>query len=236
MDRVQKLEASLKKKDKKFIRSLIYVNLFTLVIIAIFSAQTYSYFSQSVVSPINEIAAGKLDMEIIELDNNDNGQVFDVSPIKMLPATGVGKKVSVKNTGTLPIYVRIKIEKSINKPENEMPSGWKELIECNYKIDDTATPDVTEGLWVYHDGYYYYSTSLDAGITASPLFDTVYFSKDMGNQFENSEVSFKIVCQATQTSGNSDSPLTAVGWPPESNGAANVVDDSGQGSAAELND
>lgn len=235
MDRVQKLEASLKKKDKKFIKSLIYVNLFTLVIIAIFSAQTYAYFSQSVMNPINKIDTGRFDMEIIELDNNDNGQDFDVSPIKMLPATSVSKKVSVKNTGTLPMYVRIKIEKSINKPENEMPSGWKELIDCNFKVDDIATPDVTEGLWVYHDGYYYYSTSLDAGITTSPLFDTVYFSADMGNQFENSEVSFKIVCQSTQTNGNSDDPITAGGWPPESSGATTVAEGAEQGSAAELN-
>ena len=37
----------------------------------------------------------------------------------------------------------------------------------------------------------------------------------MGNEFTNSEIRFTVICQATQVTGNSDSPITAVGWPPE---------------------
>ena len=113
----------------------------------------------------------------------------------------------------MPIYVRIKIEKSILESENEMPSDWESLISCNFLLDDESTPEIHEGLWSYRDGYYYYIIDVAPDATTAPLFDTVIFSPDMGNEFENSRIQFRVICQSVQANGNSDSPFTAWGWP-----------------------
>ena len=202
----------IEQKDKSFKHSMILMLILIFVTIIVFAAQTYAYFTDGVQSNENRISAGKLDMELVEMQNGDSLQISDIDSIKMMPATSVSKTVRVKNTGSLPIYIRIKIEKTINKPENEMPDGWEELIICNF--------NVAEGPWIYHEGYYYYKVSLDAGSTTAQLFDTISFSKDMGNQFEDSEIAFTVICQATQANGNSDSPMTAWGWPSEADASA----------------
>ena len=122
----------------------------------------------------------------------------------------------MKNTGTLPVYLRIKIEKSINKPDDQLPDNWRDLISCNFNLDDPTTVEI-EGAWIYLDGYYYYNITLDPDSATVPLFDTVSFSADIGNAFTNSEFNLTVHCQATQSNGNSDSVLTAWGWPAEQN-------------------
>lgn len=195
------------QKDKSFRNSMILMFALIFATIIIFTAQTYAYFNDSISSSQNSIAAGTLGVELVEMQNGESSLVSFIEPVSIMPATSVSKTVRVKNTGTLPIYVRIKIEKTINKPENEMPDGWEELISCDFNTID--------GPWIYHEGYYYYKVSLDAGSTTAQLFDTISFSKDMGNQFENSEIEISVLCQAAQAVGNSDDPLTAWGWPSE---------------------
>ena len=196
-----------KKREKSFISSIVSITLFVLVVFLIFSAQTYAFFTDSANSEQNRIVSGELNIELIEMKEDENGQEIYTNPVRIAPGIDVSKIVMVKNTGSLPVYVRIKIEKSINKPENEMPVGWAELISCNFDLDGN--------LWTYHDGYYYYNIPLDSGSATTPLFDTVSFSKDMGNEFTNSEIKLSVVCQSTQANGNTNSPITAVGWPPE---------------------
>lgn len=214
MERSARSESE-RKRERQLRRSVISIGLFTLFLVTTFSAQTYSYFSKSVTSSPNQIVSDNLDIEMIEMDGTGIGQTVHTGPFKLLPATSVSKTVGVKNTGSLPVYVRIKIVKTTNKDENDLPAGWESLIGCNFKLDDETTPGVTEGPWILHDGYYYYNTSLASGSATAPLFDTVSFSEQMGSAFENSEISLRIICQAAQTVGNTDSPITAVGWPTE---------------------
>lgn len=227
------LSESLRQKRKSLKKSIIATAALMLVTVAIFSAQTYAYFSDSSESEQNRIVAGNLDVEIIEMQEAGEGEIAYVNPVSIMPATSVSKIVRIKNTGSLPVYIRIKIEKSIDKPENEMPDAWEELITCNFKLDDESTPDVIEGLWIYRDGYYYYNGRVEAGSTTSALFDTVFFSADMDNSFANSKISFTVICQSTQANGNSDSPLTAIGWPPETSSGTQTVNSTEQGNASE---
>ena len=50
-----------------------------------------------------------------------------------------------------------------------------------------------------------------------PLFEHVFFSADMGNEFTNSEIFFTVRCEAAQVNGNADSAMEATGWPAEQN-------------------
>lgn len=199
-----------KQKKRSLRRSVISVAALLVVTLSVFTAQTYAYFVDYAATEENRIVAGTLDVELVELQNSGEGEIAYVNPVSIMPGTEVSKIVKIKNAGDLPVYVRIKIEKTINKEENEIPSGWEELITC--KLGDQPIPG---GLWTYRDGYYYYSIDLAPGSTTAPLFNTVAFSETMGNEFANSKIAFKVISQATQSNGNSDSPLTAWGWPPD---------------------
>lgn len=201
-----------KKKAKSLKKSMISTVVLLVITVIIFSAQTYAYFSESVASDRSRIAAGNLDVELIK---TQNGVQTDhaVTPVNILPATSIKQGISVQNAGNLPVYVRIKIEKTILQSENEMPVGWESLILCNFDLDDESTPDISEGSWRYLDGYYYYIVDIAPGSTTAPLFDTIIFSPKMGNEFKNSKIQFKVVCQSVQSTNNSDSPMTAWGWP-----------------------
>lgn len=213
----QEKTAEFVKHKKKSIKiSLIATLLFVLVTIVLFSAQTYAYFTSNNSSDQNQIVSGQLDIELIEMKETANGETAYINPVEIMPATNVSKIVKVENAGDLPVYVRIKIEKSINKPENSLPDDWEDLISCDFDLDDANTVEM-EGLWSYQDGYYYYNLPLEAGSATVPLFETVAFSADMGNEFANSTISFTVKCEATQANGNGSSPIEAVGWPVENN-------------------
>ena len=202
------------KSIKKFRNSLIASFLFLVVMVGIFAAQTYAYFWDTE-GTSNQIIAGHLDVELLEVQNAGQVSQFDIAPISFVPGTKINKSVKVSNTGNLPIYVRVKIEKNITNLENNLPDGWEELISCNFNVDDESTPDVTEKLWIYRDGYYYYYSKIDPNTTTPALFDEITFSTEMGNEFSNRQLEFKVICQAVQVNGNSSSPLTAYGWPAE---------------------
>ncbi|MBE6690075.1 MAG: hypothetical protein E7590_02170 [Ruminococcaceae bacterium] len=206
----------LAKKKKKSIRNaIISAVAFAFVTIVLFSAQTYAYFTSGVNNDKNEIVSGNLDIELIELKNTDQGETTYINPVEIMPATSVSKIVKIKNAGNLPVYVRIKIEKTINKPADSLPTRWEDLISCDFDLDDVTTPEV-EGLWIYQDGYYYYNMPLEPGSATVPLFENVYFSADMGNAFMDSEIYFTVRCEATQSNGNANTAMEAIGWPPES--------------------
>ena len=200
------------RKNKQMKKSLIATFVTLVATVAIFCAQTYAYFVDNSTSSENRIMAGTLDMQFIELQDGDAVE-RPTTPVYILPGLSFRRGVSVKNTGTLPFYVRIKVEKTILQSENTIPDGWEELVSCNFSLDDESTHDVVEGLWVYRDGYYYYTIAVAPGSATTPLFDEVMISADMGNAFENSKIQFKVICQSVQSGHNSDSPLTAFGWP-----------------------
>jgi hypothetical protein len=62
--------------------------------------------------------------------------------------------------------------------------------------------------------------------TTASLFDTIYFSPEMGNEFTNSQITFKVICQATQANGNAASPLDAWGWPAENSSEQSAPEQS----------
>lgn len=202
------------KSVKKFRNSIIGSFLFLFVMLGIFVAQTYAYFwDQTTVT--NKIQSGRLDVELLELKATGEELPFNLEPVRFLPGTTVNKTFKISNKGDVPVYVRVKIEKKITNLEKNLPDGWEELISCEFNLDDESTPDVTERLWTYRDGYYYYHGKIDPNTITPSLFDKISFSTEMGNEFANTKLEFKVICQSVQANGNSSSPLTAWGWPTE---------------------
>ena len=210
-----KRSKTTEKSLKKFRNSIIASFLFFVIAIAIFSAQTYAYFWDTRMSSSNTIIPGNVDIEILEVNESNEPQNAVLSPISYMPGSKIEKSVKVKNTGSLSVYVRIKIEKKVLNEENNLPDGWEELITCDFNLDDDSTPDIIENPWIYRDGYYYYHIEVDPQSITASLFDAVLFSETMGNEFANQKIEFKIICQTVQANGNSDNPLDATGWPGE---------------------
>ena len=211
----QATSAEVALKGKTDFRLIVGTIIFLIVIMAIFAAQTFAYFTYSEDTAANKIISGAVDMSIIEVNNNGN---FDWSaqPIKIMPASvytygGVG----VKNSGTLPIYIRIKVEKTIIHSESEISPGWERLIDCNFMANNESLPEEQRDLWIYHEGYYYYKIALEPEEQTTSLFDKVLFAPEMGNEFKNCSIKFDVICQSVQAGGNSPDPTTAWGWPGE---------------------
>jgi len=195
--------SEMKKAKKSFKKSLASTVAFAVLTIVLFSAQTYAYFTSAVKDDNNKIESGILDVSLIEMTDPGTGETEYVNPVEIMPATSVSKIVKVKNSGDLPVFIRMKIDKSINKPENTLPDNWEDLISC----------DINTDAWTYRNGYYYYNEALESGSVTIPLFKNVYFSADMGNEFTNSQILFTVRCEATQRNGNGVDPLEAKGWP-----------------------
>lgn len=214
---VSNAEAAPVKKNKSLRRSLIGPIICLIAISAIFAAQTFAYFTDSSTSGANQFVTGSADISLIDVNGNGNFN-WSAQPIKIMPASVITHgDVGVQNSGTVPVYIRIKVEKTILHSENEISPGWEELIACNFMANDSMLPEEQRDLWVYHEGYYYYKLALAPGEQTTSLFNKVIFSPEMGNEFKNSSIQFKLICQAVQSRGNSSDPTTAWGWPSEQN-------------------
>ena len=107
----------------------------------------------------------------------------------------------VENTGSVDMYVRIAIEKEI-QGESDRELGFENI-----------TLDLNTTDWTEQDGYYYYNRALKPGEKTEPLFTMVRFDKEMGNEYMNARLTIKVNAQAVQSRNNTDSALTAAGWP-----------------------
>lgn len=163
--------------------------------IAILASGTLAYFTAEETA-YNVITTGSLSMILHE--ETDGGKPFPTEGVVgVVPNTDVTKKVYVENSGNVDMYVRISVEQAID-PE----------LNLKYITLDLNTDD-----WTEQDGYYYYNRVLKSGEKTEPLFTQVSFSKNMGNEYMNARLTIDVNAQAVQSKNNTDSALTAAGWP-----------------------
>ncbi len=129
----------------------------------------------------------------------------------VMPATEASKIVSVENTGSAPAWVRVKIEKPVEPADAAVTGLDTKYVGLNY---NTAN-------WVDGgDGFWYCIEPLKPGAVTPNLFDTVTFSKDMGNDYMNCKFNIIVSAQAVQSDnngvGDGQDVLDVAGWP-ESN-------------------
>ena len=167
--------------------------------IAILTAGTLAYFNAEETA-VNVITTGSLSMKLHE--EAEDGKPFPAEGVfGVMPNTDVAKKAYVENTGSVEMYVRISIEKEIQGDSDR---------ELNFK---NITLDLNTSDWTEQDGYYYYNRVLKPGEKTEPLFTTVRFGKSLGNEYMNARLTIRVNAQAVQSKNNTDSPLTAAGWP-----------------------
>ena len=197
-------------------KKVIAMSIIMSITAASFLCSTLAYFSDSSSSYGSQIYSGSSSAELIDNTVLEGGITVDPStPIKIMPGYQISKSVTAKNTGTLPIYVRVSLTPSITL--SETARGRENEIDLSL-----ISYDIDENNWEYRDGYYYYILPLTSGSQAPDLFTKVTFSEDMGNLYKDSLIKFKVRIEIVQASGNGASAFDAAGWatPVETGGTA----------------
>lgn len=111
------------------------------------------------------------------------------------PGQKVIKEVSIRNTGDVDSFVRVKIGKMFGTISEkgffeEDKNLNPEMIQIHYNTD----------LWEYRqDGYWYYRDALKAGTsTKKPLMDSYYLSEKAGNSYKNKEARITVALESIQ--------------------------------------
>lgn len=151
-----------------------------------------AYFNQDL-EAVNVLKSGDFDTEIVEEFRPEDGKNWK-------PGTTVNKDFAVKNSGDVPMVVRVSFQETWEKDDgayvtidttekeeghgeadNKFESVWQEEPTDGLTDKDDSVVEKTLNLgkeWVYSDGYYYYTKTLPAGATTEYLLDDVTLSKD----------------------------------------------------------
>ena len=151
-----------------------------------------AYFNQDL-EAVNVLKSGDFDTEIVEEFRPEDGKDWK-------PGTTVNKDFAVKNSGDVPMVVRVSFQETWEKDDgayvtidttekeeghgeadNKFESVWQEEPTDGLTDKDDSVVEKSLNLgkeWVYSDGYYYYTKTLPAGATTEYLLDDVTLSKD----------------------------------------------------------
>ena len=179
-----------------------------IITVVTFIYSTFAYFTDSAANNYNTITAGSTSVQLVDVTYpyGSDDPVAPGTPIRIFPGYEVKKTVTARNSGKLPMYVRVKLTPEITLANT---ARGKEA-----EIDTSLVSyDIDEVNWTLHtDGYYYYNHARTTDQEAPPLFTKVKFSESMGNLYKDSTITFTVRIQVVQANGNSDSAIEAYGW------------------------
>ena len=177
-----------------------------------FTTGTLAYFTGEDTAH-NVITSGGVNIAIVEKQavQGEDGMTeidFPKNGITgVMPGTTVSKIVKVQNTGASEAWIRVKVDAGITSARTEQNPNGTALNTSVMKYD------IPSNDWEYKDGYYYYKQPVASGELTAALFNTVTFSKDMDNTYQNCTANIEIYAQAVQKANNGESVLEAEGWP-----------------------
>ena len=174
----------------------------SLLLISVVVTGTLAYFTKESDPVHNVITTGNVDIKLIEktLINGVEEDFEDVSGV--MPGQSVSKRVRVENTGSGDAWVRIYVKPAIELKDKT--PGDPSVLSIDF---DTAN-------WTQQGDYWYYNHVLTTGATTPNLFENVTFTgEDMGNVYQGSTVTVTVRAEAVQSANNTNSALTAGGWP-----------------------
>lgn len=158
-----------------------------LLVVALLAVGTWAYFS-AVGTADNVITMGSVKLALH--DEDGAGQPF--TTVSAMPGSVVDKVVYVENVGSGAFYTRVKIT-----PEVVAENGKIIPLDASERL---LTLELNDKDWIAGEGgYYYYHGSVDPETATSNLFKQVKFSKDMGNEYQNTTVHIYVTAEAVQT-------------------------------------
>ncbi|WP_312461026.1 hypothetical protein [Proteiniclasticum sp.] len=189
------------KRNKRIIAVLAITS-----ILAVMVFQTLAFFTAEDTA-LNRVTMGNV--ALILNDNTIDPETKEIEPFPpegfelVMPGDVVDKIVSVTNDGDNPIWVRVRLDRSLILA-NEAAD-----IDFNVLGLDLNDEDWTEG----EDGWFYYNEILEPDETTENLFTQVTFPTSLGNAFMNAEVEIDVLAQGVQSQNNGVTVQEATGWP-----------------------
>lgn len=169
------------------------------ICLAMIAAGSLAYYTADTKAH-NVITTGSVDIELNEWANEERTEKFE-NQTGVMPGKDVTKIVEVKNVGTGSAWVCVQMFVDVYAENGEgLPPEPVKL-------------DINDTDWTYQDGYYYYNKPLAPGATTEPLFTTVSFDEQMGNEYQNAKAMIDITAIAVQSANNGETVLEATGWP-----------------------
>ena len=169
------------------------------ICLAMIAAGSLAYYTADTKAH-NVITTGSVDIELNEWANEERTEKFE-DQTGVMPGKDVTKIVEVKNVGTGSAWVCVQMFVDVYAENGEgLPPEPVKL-------------DINDTDWTYQDGYYYYNKPLAPGATTEPLFTTVSFDEQMGNEYQNAKAKIDITAIAVQSANNGETVLEATGWP-----------------------
>lgn len=148
----------------------------------------------------NVITSGQIKCKIIEKMGNAD---FPAEGVYILPGSTVSKKVSVKNVGENPFWLRVKLKNTIDNT----------VITSDFVELDLNKTDWIDG----KDGFFYYKKPLEPEAETEKLFTQVKIAGGADNRHSGKTIKIAIYAYAVQSEYNdASSPLNVTGWPAES--------------------
>lgn len=172
-----------------------------IAVLALMSAGTLAYFTTSD-KATNVITAGNLKLEVHE--TTKDGTEFPSEGVVVMPGDTVSKIVTVENTGAHPMYVRVRLSRSVN--------------DDALTADNCISMNINTKYWTYNDAddYYYYKKQLLAGETTKALFTKVEISGEaVDNAYMGKQFNVNVAAYGVQSENNGKTVMDAQGWPAE---------------------
>ncbi len=177
-------------------------------ILAVMVFQTLAFFTAEDTA-LNRVTMGNVALILNDDTINPETEELEPFPVEgfdlIMPGDVIDKIVSVTNDGANPIWVRIRLDRSI------LLAGEAANVDFNVLGLDLNDEDWTEGV----DGWFYYNEVLAPGETTENLFTQVTFPTSLGNEFMNAEVEIDVLAQGVQSQNNGLTVQEAAGWPAE---------------------
>ena len=180
--------------------------------IAIAVTGTLAYFSADDTAH-NVITTGGVNIKVVEQTRNDDKALVDFPEEGIqgvMPGTSVPKIVRIQNTGASEAWIRVKMDASI------LDEQGKDLSLTIGDSEKTVVEFLVLTGWLDGgDGYWYYEKPVSAGEMTDTLLEEVFFSNELGNEYQNCTANLLISAEAVQTANNGETVLDAQGWPEE---------------------
>lgn len=165
-------------------------------VLALLSGGSLAYFTVTGVAT-NVVTTGGVSLKVHE--TTADGSAFPAAGVTIMPGDTVSKIVRFENTGTAPLYLRVKLQKG---------------VQNSTLLADCVSVNLNNTKWTYKDGYYYYSGALAPGKTTENMFTEVKFDgSKMGNAYIGKVFTLDITAYAVQSEHNGATVWDAAGWP-----------------------
>lgn len=199
------------------------------ICVAIVAGGTLAYFTAHAEAN-NVITTGNVDIQVVEKWDNDGYQEAWEDVINALPGDTVSKIAMVENLGTADVWVRAQVTVAIDGSEYTLTQQYNQNTKTitlsyttgsgpNRRTVTLVTITLNDGWTAVTTGgpngstYFYYDSSLAAGDTSTALFSAVNISTQMGDEYQDCDISINVHADAVQSANNGTSATTATGWP-----------------------